>query len=610
MNQSQDIAVTRKTIRRGFLWKRSSSPAPNPSSAIRLIGRLLADHGSRQWRGYAIAFVCMATVAAATSSTAWLMRDVIDKVFIGKDMEAVWLVAGAMVAISLMKGLAGYGQQVVLARIANAIVADLQRSIFNKMLDMSVGYFAARHSTEFIARQSFIAQSASGALNLLVTVFARDVLTLLGLATVMIIEDPLMSGLALVVMPIAILGTRKLSGRVRKVMMTEFAGFAKIMESMQETAQGIRVVKAFTLEPHMRARQQDAIGSLEVAANKLAMVGARSSPMMETLGGLSVAMVIVYGGWRVIDGGAAPGAFFSFITALLLAYEPAKRVARLQVDLSASLLGVSMLYAFLDEPTEERETKVLPALKVSSGRVEFCDVAFGYRPGEPVLRGLALVAEGGRTTALVGRSGGGKSTTMSLILRYWETQRGDILIDGQSIATVSRASLRRSISYVSQETFLFTGTVRDNIALGRPGATEEEIVAAVRAAHAHDFILGFKKSYDTPCGEQGLQVSGGQRQRIAIARAFLKNAPILLLDEATSALDTESERAVQDALEHLRQGRTTLVIAHRLSTIRSADAICVIDEGRVSERGRHDDLMAKGGAYAAMVGAQFGAEGN
>ena len=288
-------------------------------------------------------------------------------------------------------------------------------------------------------------------------------------------------------------------------------------------------------------------------------------------------------------------------------YEPMKRVARLHVDLSASLFGVSMLYSFLDERDYEEDPPQAPELEVTNGRIEFRDVVFGYRPGEPVLHAISFVAEAGKTTALVGRSGGGKSTVMNLILRLYEVRdrSGQILCDGQDTATVALASLRQQIGYVAQENFLFKGSVRDNIAMGRPGASEDEIVAAAKAAYAHDFIMSFELGYDLPCGEHGMQLSGGQRQRIAIARAFLKDAPIILLDEATSALDSESEQAIQKALRTLCEGRTTIVIAHRLSTVAQADEICVLDHGRIVERGRHGELLAQGRTYSHIAQTQF-----
>ncbi len=578
-------------------------------SNLRLIGRLLGDQGRKHWKGYAFALIMTMIVAWTTTMSAWIMRDVINEIFVAKKLAAVWLIGGVIVAIYTAKGFAAYGQTVVLSRVANAIVAEVQRRIFDKMLKQSLGYYSVRHSTEFIARQAFISQSASGTLNLLITVLARDVLTLIGLAGVMIAQDPLMSGLALVVTPFVVVGIRELGGKVKKVMLNEFYGFSTILESLQETVQGIRVVKAFALEPHMRARQGEAIASFERAANRLSTVGARSSPLTETLGGVAIAMVVVYGGLKVIESGQQPGAFFAFITALMLAFEPAKRVARMQIDLTSSLLGVEMLYAFLDEPNQEAERGDEPELAIDAGRIEFRDVRFAYRQGEPVLRGLNLIAEPGRTTALVGRSGGGKTTAMNLILRFYEPDSGVVAIDGQDIGKVKRASLRRRLAYVSQETFLFKGSIADNIALGRPGAAREEIEAAAKAAHAHDFIVGFAQGYDSPCGEHGMQLSGGQRQRIAIARAFLKDAPIILLDEATSALDSESEHAVQEALKILCAGRTTLVIAHRLTTVLNADRICVIDDGEVAEFGRHEALMARRGAYYHLHQTQFARQG-
>ena len=573
--------------------------------SLQLIARLLTDQGAKHWRGYAVSFAMTGLVAATTALSAWIMRSVINDIFVAKKLAAVWAVGGTIIVIYMIKGFATYGQMVILARIANSIVADIQKRIFRKMLMMSIPYYSARHSTEFIARQAFISQAASGTLNLLINALARDVMTLVGLLIVMIAQDPVMSLLVMLVAPGLVVGIRRVGGSIKKVMMNEFAGFTNIMESMQETAQGIRVVKAFTLESLMRARQEAAINGFQKAADKLSMVGARSSPLTETLGGVAIAIVVIYGGLRVIDSGEKPGSFFAFITAVILAYEPAKRVARMHIDLTSSLMGVGMLYDFLDEPPEEEERGDEPELLVTDGRVELRDVRFAYRQGEPVLRDLNLVAEAGQTTALVGRSGGGKTTTMNMILRFYEPQSGAVLIDGQDIGNATRASLRRHIAYVSQETFLFRGSISQNIAMGRPGASEEEIIEAAKAAHAHEFIVGFDRGYESPCGEHGMQLSGGQRQRIAIARAFLRNAQIILLDEATSALDSESERAVQDALRRLCAGRTTVVIAHRLSTIVNADKICLIEGGQVKETGRHDELMARRGVYFHLHQTQF-----
>ena len=575
------------------------------SANMRLIGRLLGDQGAKHWKGYVFASAMTILVASSTTMSAWLMKDVVNEIFVGKKLTAVWIIGGAIVSIYMIKGFSTYGQTVVLARVANSIVAEIQARIFDKMLAMNLTYYDVRHSSEFVARQAFISQSASGTLNLLITALARDVLTMIGLFWVMIAQDPVMAALALLVAPGLIVGIRELGGQVKTVILNEFYGFATILESLQETSLGIRVVKAFALEPFMRERQRAAIASFQRAANKLSMVGARSSPLSETLAGVAIAIVIVYGGLRVIESGQQPGNFFAFIAAMLLAFEPAKRVARLHIDLTSSLIGVEMLYQFLDEPAGELESGDEPELRVSEGRIEFCDVRFAYRAGEPVLRGLDFVAEPGQTTALVGRSGGGKTTAMSLVLRFYEPTSGAVFIDGQDISKVSLASLRGQAAYVGQETFLFKGSVGDNIAMGRPGASHEEIVAAAKAAHAHEFILGFERGYDSPCGEHGMQLSGGQRQRIAIARAFLKDASIILLDEATSSLDLESERAVQDALKTLCAGRTTLVIAHRLSTIVNADKICVIEDGQVRESGRHGELMAMRGAYLRLQQTQF-----
>jgi ABC-type multidrug transport system fused ATPase/permease subunit len=586
-----------------YARERASSFLNSPSNT--LLRRLLLDQGLKHWKGYLFAFAMMGMIAATTALSAWIIGRVVDQVFVGRNLTALSEITAAIMIIYTVKGVATYGQQVIMSRVGNAIVADIQRQIFDQMLRMKVSYYSRSHSSEFIARQSFISQSASSVLNVLITTFSRDALTIVGLVIVMVSTDPVLSIVALMFVPLAAVGVRKIGVRVRGIMATEFQGALQMMESLAETVQGIRIVKAFTLEDFMRAKQEKAISGFQAASNKLARVSSRTSPIMETLGGFAIAAVVLYSGYSVIIRGNSPGNLFSFITSVIMLYEPMKRVARLHVDVSTSLFGVGLLYKFLDERDYEEDEPNRRELEVHAGRIEFRDVNFAYRPGETVLHAISFVAEAGRTTALVGRSGGGKSTVMNLILRLYEAESGQILCDGVDTATVGLTSLRRQIAYVAQDNFLFKGSVRDNIAMGRPGASEDEIVAAAKAAYAHDFIMSFEKGYDSPCGEQGLQLSGGQRQRIAIARAFLKDAPIILLDEATSALDSESEQAIQKALRTLCEGRTTIVIAHRLSTVAQADEICVIDRGRIVERGRHVELLAQGRTYSHIAQTQF-----
>ncbi|MGH6726432.1 MAG: ABC transporter ATP-binding protein, partial [Pseudolabrys sp.] len=535
--------------------------------AYPLIRRLVTEQGFAHWRKYAIAFVFMAISAGCTALSAYLIGNVINEAYVNHNLTGIFILGGVTAALFTAKGLATYGQSVILSQIGNRIVADNQRAVFAKLLNEGIGFFSDRHSTEFIARLSAGAAAATQVINLLITSLGRDLLSLIGLVTVMVVQDPFMSIISFVVAPPAFFVLRKLIRRIKTIARSQFHGGTRIIETLQETLQGIRIVKAFTLEETMRERFDRNVAAVEHEANKMARVANRASPLMETLGGIAIAIAITYGGYRVIATGATPGQFFSFIAAFLLAYEPAKRLARLNIELNSGLVGVRILFEVLDSPPSEPSDFGKPALQIKTSRLEFDDVHFGYRSDEAVLRGISFVAEPGKMTALVGPSGGGKSTIFNLVLRFYDTQRGKIAIDGQDITQVSRLSLRRHIAYVGQDVFLFRGTIRENIAFGKPGASEDEIVAAAKGAFTHDLIMAFQRGYDTPVGEHGLQLSGGQRQRVAIARALIKNAPIILLDEATAALDSESELAVREAMEHLCQGRTTLAIAHRLHTV-------------------------------------------
>jgi len=581
------------------------SAGDTPYGAASLIRRLLAEQGVVHWRRYAIAFALMAISAGCTALSAYLIGNVINEAYVNRSLPGILILGGVTVVLFATKGLATYGHSVMLSQIGNRIVADNQRKVFDKLLNEGLGFFSDRHSTEFIARLSAGAAAATQVINLLVTSIGRDLLSLVGLVTVMVVQDPYMSLFAFVVAPPAFFLLRKLVRRIYSIARSQFQGGTRIIETLQETLQGIRIVKAFTLEEIMRERFNRNVAAVEHEANKMARVSNRASPLMETLGGCAIAMAIMYGGYRVIETGATPGQFFSFIAAFLLAYEPAKRLARLNIELNSGLVGVRILFEVLDAPPSEPADDNKPALHIKSSLLEFNDVYFAYRSDERVLRGISFVAEPGKLTALVGPSGGGKTTVFNLLLRFYEAERGKIVIDGQDIRQVSRRSLRHQIAYVGQDVFLFRGTVRENIAFGKPDASEDEIFAAAKAAYAHDFILSFPRGYDTPVGEHGLQLSGGQRQRVAIARALIKNAPIILLDEATAALDSESELQVREAMEHLCQGRTTLAVAHRLHTISHADRIFVIEEGQAVESGRHDELLLKNGRYASFYRLQL-----
>ena len=580
----------------------------DPYGAAVLIRRLVMEQGAAFWRRYLTAFVLMGISAGATAAATYVLGQVINQAYVDRNIPGIAALSGVTIILFIVKGIATYGHTVILSKISNAILANNQRRLFAKLMSESIGFFSERHSTEFLARLTAGAKSITDVLNQLINAVGRDILLLISLVTVMVIQDPLMSLLGLVVTPPAMLVLRKLVKRIKGLAYSQFLGTADILETMQESLQGIRTVKAFSLEEQMRERIDEHISAVERNANKMARVSNRSSPLMEMLGGFAVAGCLLYGGYSVVALGKSPGEFFSFLTAFLMATEPAKKLARLNIDLNSNLVGARTLLEIIDSPASEQSDDDKPALKLSDARVELRDVSFAYRTGEPVLNRMSFVAEPGKVTALVGPSGGGKSTVLSLLLRFYEVNEGQILIDGQPISSVSRRSLRQQTAYVGQDVYLFRDTIHANIAFGKPGATDAEIIDAAKAACAHDFIMGFPLGYNTPVGEHGAQLSGGQRQRIAVARALIKNAPIILLDEATAALDSESEKQVQEAIERLCQNRTTIVIAHRLHTIMHADAILVVEAGEVVERGRHDDLLRRGGRYASFFRLQHRGE--
>jgi subfamily B ATP-binding cassette protein MsbA len=396
----------------------------DPKGTAALVRRLLLEQAAGQWRRYALAFALMAIAAASTALGAYLIGDVINQAYVHKNLPGIIMLALVTAVIFMIKGMATYGQAVALARIGNGIIADNQRRMFAKLLQHNVGFFADRHSSEFMARLTTGAAAASHVLNLLITSLGRDLLSLIGLAAVMAVQDPVLSMLSIVVVPPAMLILRKMIRRIKMIAHDQFTGSARVLETLQESLQGMRILKAFTLEEEMRGRFDARVADLENESNKWARVAYRSGPLMEALGGFAIAGALVYGGFRVIETGATPGQFFSFLAAFMLAYEPAKRLARLNIDLSSGLVGVRILFDVIDHPPTESSDEGKPPLKLSKARVEFANVQFAYRPGEKVIRNLSFVAEPGNVTALVGPSGGGKSTILNLILRFYDFDSG------------------------------------------------------------------------------------------------------------------------------------------------------------------------------------------
>jgi subfamily B ATP-binding cassette protein MsbA len=570
----------------------------------RLAREFMRPHGVR----IALAFLLMGAAASSTALRAWLMQPVLDRVFVGRDPSWLLLIAGAALAIAVVKGVADYGEAVLMNRVGQRVIADVQIALFARLMRADLAYFHAHASGTLISRFTSDAVLLRNAAANVLAAIGKDALTVIFLVGVMFYQDWMLALVSFFVFPVAIHPIVGIGRRMRRVTANTQAEIGQLTTLLSQTFQGARLVKAYSMEEYEERRAAGLFERLFALIDRATRTRSRASPMMETLGGAAIAIVILYGGHQVIAGARTPGAFFSFVTALLLAYQPLKSLANLNASLQEGLAAAHRIFQVLDVEPTIRDLPSARHLRVAGGEIRFDQVRFGYSPGAVALEDVSLAVPAGRTVALVGASGAGKSTILNLIPRFFEVEEGAIAIDGQDIRSVTLASLRGAIAIVTQEVTLFDDTLRANIAYGRFGASLDDIEASARAAGIDGFIRGLPDGYDTQVGEHGVRLSGGQRQRIAIARAMLKDAPILLLDEATSALDSESERQVQTALRTLIRGRTTLVIAHRLSTVQGADVIYVVDRGRIVESGRHAELLARNGLYARLYALQFADE--
>ncbi|MCC7038328.1 MAG: ABC transporter ATP-binding protein [Alphaproteobacteria bacterium] len=547
--------------------------------------------------------VLMLISAAMTGAMAKLMEPIIDKVFSDKSQSMLWPVAISVLLVFVLRGAAVYGQTVLMNTLSQRVVSDMQRDMFTHLIRADLAFFHNNQSGQLMSR--FISDVAliRTAVTEALTGLGKNTFTVMFLVGVMFYQDWKLALISLFVFPVSAYTVMLLGKKIRKAAMNTQSSIGDLTSMLGQAFQGARHIKSYGMEGFETARVNGTIEKIYKYMNRSFRISAILAPIGELLSGLAIVTIIVYGGTQVMAGQSTAGKLFSFIAAFIMAFEPMKRLARLSNIMQMGLAALDRLFGVMDKKPEITDRADARQLDAQTPTVSFENVSFTYADGTDALHEVSFVAPAGKTIALVGESGAGKSTILNLLPRFYDVTGGAIRIGGSDIRDVTIQSLRSSMALVSQEVAIFSDTLRDNIAYGRPDATEEQIVEAAKLAAAHDFIMELPEGYATRVGENGIKLSGGQRQRISIARAMLRNAPILLLDEATSALDATSERLVQVALERLQKGRTTIVVAHRLSTIMNADIIYVMSHGRIIENGSHAQLLSSGGAYARLYGS-------
>jgi len=553
-----------------------------------------------------IAIVCMIILAACTAAMAWLLKPVLDEALSGKSGHLIYVIPLLVIGLYLVKGVAYFGQAYSMGYIGQKVIFDLRNLLYQRLTAQSLSFFAHRKTGELLARLSYDVTLVQSAVSTAVTALMRDAISIVFLVGVVFVQDWLLALITMLVFPAVIYPIARFGRKMRHATLDGQAAMGDLTSLLEETVGGIRVVKAFGMEDYEQGRFRKLTGDFFSHQLKVFRVNALSFPIMELLAGFGIAGVLLYGGMRVASGETTAGTLVSFLAAVIMLYEPVKRLSRANNDIQQGLAASERIFELLDVPIEVEDHAQARVLPPFSNVIRFEQLGLTYSGTDrAVLNDITFSVAAGEVVALVGRSGAGKTSLVNLVPRFMDATAGRLTIDGMDVRELTQSSLRSQIALVTQEIILFNDTVLNNIAYGHSTLDQAQVEAVARAANAHEFIEKLPQGYDTLIGERGVILSGGQRQRLSMARALLKDAPILILDEATSALDSESERLVQHAIDHLMQGRTVIVIAHRLSTIRHADRIVVLDDGRIVQMGRHDELLEQGGLYAELYHLQF-----
>ncbi|MDX8392394.1 MAG: lipid A export permease/ATP-binding protein MsbA [Mariprofundaceae bacterium] len=554
----------------------------------------------------AIAMFCMVILAACTAATAWALKPALDEALSGKNPELIYLIPLLVIVLYIIKGVAYYGQAYIMGFVGQRVIYDLRNSIYDHLAHQSLEFFAHRKVGELLARITYDVTLVQAAVSTSVTALMRDSVSIIFLTGVVFYQDWKLAVIAILVFPLVIYPIARFGRKMRYASFDGQVSMGHMSSLVEETVGGIRVVKAFGMEHYERGRFQRLTGDFLHHQMRMLRINALSFPIMELLAGFGIAGVLLYGGMQVASGETTAGTLVSFLAAMIMLYEPVKRLSRANNEIQQGLAAAERVFEVLDERVMVEDAPDAGVLAEFSGRICYRDVALQYpKTDVPVLSGVSFDVQLGEVVALVGRSGAGKTTLVNLLPRFMDVSGGMVTVDGHDVRELTQASLRAQMAMVTQEVILFNDTVANNIAYGLDDSAHQRIEEVAKAANAHDFICNLPQGYETLIGERGVILSGGQRQRLSLARALLKDAPILILDEATSSLDNESERLVQQAIDRLMHGRTVVVIAHRLSTIRHASRIIVLDGGHVAQTGTHDELIAAGGLYEELYHMQF-----